>query len=251
MILTGATAIVTGGAVRIGREIGRTLAEQGVNVCLHYRHSQDEAEAAVKEFASLGVQASAVQADLEDCIEAAATVVADAAILAAGTEVGKPSILINSAAIFEPGSLLETSEQQWDRHQQINLKAPFFLSQAFARVLNGSRGQIINLVDWRAARPVPGHAAYTVSKAGLIALTQLLAQELGPAARVNAIAPGAILPAPGETEKAFRKKAKLNPLNTVGSPQSIAQAVLYLLQSDFVTGETLYVTGGQQLGART
>ncbi len=243
MILTGASAIVTGGAVRIGREIGRHLAQVGVNVCVHYGSSQGEADSAVAEFEAFGVRATSVSANFAEPVTAARQVVEHAT-----RELGPISILINSAAIFESGTLSDTDEQCWDRHMNINLKAPFFVTQAFQQQLNGQSGAVVNIVDWRGEKPVPGQVAYTISKAGLIAQTKLLAQELGPQIRVNGIAPGAILPAPGESEMDFQQKANLNPLQTTGSPSQIAEAALYLLLSEFVTGEILHVTGGQQLG---
>ncbi len=243
MILTGASAIVTGGAVRIGREIGRHLAQVGVNVCIHYGSSQEEANSAVEEFESLGVRATSVSANFSEPVTAARQVMEHA-----NCELGAISILINSAAIFEAGTLNDTGEVNWDRHLEINLKAPFFLTQAFMNQLEGQKGAVVNIVDWRGEKPVPGHAAYTISKAGLVAQTKLLAQELGPQVRVNGIAPGAILPAPGESESDFQKKSDLNPLQVTGSPTQIGEAVLYLLLSEFVTGEILHITGGQQLG---
>lgn len=243
MILAGTTAVVTGGAVRIGRAIGRSLAEQGVNICLHYGHSADAARTAVEEFRALGVQATAVQADLAQPLAAARHV-----FESAGRELGEVHILVNNAGIFEAGSLLTTDEENWDRHLTINLKAPFFLTQQFVQQLpRAGEGAVVNIVDWRGERPVPGHDAYTIAKTGLVAQTRLLAQELGPRVRVNAVAPGAILPPPGESQDAFSQRAELNLLEKTGFPDDITEAVLYLLRASFVTGEVLHVTGGQQL----
>jgi len=243
MILAGISAIVTGGAVRIGRSLGRQLAEQGVNLCVHYGKSQHEADDAVREFESLGVRAVAVSADLSQPATAARTIFEQA-----NASLGTIQILINSASIFEKGSLQQTDEAHWDRHLAINLKAPFFLTQAFSRQLpEGVEGSIVNIVDWRGERPLPGHAAYTISKAGLIAQTRLLAQELGPAIRVNAIAPGAILPPPGETQAAFEQRANRNPLRKTSSPEEIGRGMQYLLTAPFVTGEVLHITGGEEL----
>lgn len=242
MQLQGQTAIVTGGAIRIGRAIGRQLAYNGINVCVHYGSSEADAKAAVEEFKQLGVQASSVSADLSDPVSAAEVIMDHAQ-----SEFGEVTILVNSAAIFEPGSLATTSEADWDRHLNINLKAPLFLSQRFAAALGKNRGSIVNIVDWRGERPVPGQLSYTISKAGLLAQTKILAQELGPQVRVNSVAPGAILPAPGESQTDFELKSRLNPLAMVSNPDEIAKAVLYLLQTEFVTGEMIHVTGGQQL----
>lgn len=240
--LKGTSAIVTGGAVRIGRAICERLAKLGVNICVHYGSSHEAANQLVTSLQTCGVQATSISADLSEPFTAADTVFEHA-----NQSLGRISILVNSAAIFEKGSLLETDESNWDRHQNINLKAPFALAQKFAEQLNEDKGSILNIVDWRGERPVPGHLSYTVSKAGLITQTRLLAQELGPQIQVNGIAPGAILPAPGESESDFLSKGDLNPLRITGSPDDIADAAQYLLQSEFITGEIINVTAGQQL----
>lgn len=243
MVLAGASAIVTGGAVRIGRAIGLRLAQAGVHVCVHFGKSETEALAAVEEFRSCGVRATLISADLNDPF-----VAADRVFLHAAQELGRITILVNCAAIFESGTCQTTTGENWDRHLNINLKAPFAFTQSLVLQLDGSPGAVINLVDWRGSRPVPGHLAYTIAKAGLVAQTKLLAQELGPQVRVNGVAPGAILPAPGESQTDFENKSELNPLQATGCPEDLAEAVMYLLSARFVTGEIINVTGGQQLG---
>ncbi|WP_437184870.1 SDR family oxidoreductase [Planctomicrobium sp. SH668] len=244
MILAGCSAIVTGGAVRIGREIALALAQRGVNICLHYGTSATEAAETETKIRELGVQSVTVSADLTQPVQAARKI-----FETANNTLGEVQILINSAAIFEAGSLQSTDEENWNRHIAINLQSPFFLSQQLSgQMRSGKSGHIVNIVDWRGERPVPGHAAYTISKAGLIAQTKLLAQELGPNIRVNAIAPGPILPPPGESEHSFQDRAHKNPLRRTGNPQEICRAVMYLLESVFVTGEILHVTGGEELG---
>jgi len=244
MILAGGSVVVTGGAVRIGKAIALSLAEQGHPIGLHFGSSAAQAEETLREIRAQGVPAVSIQADLSQPVTAAAAIFEQA-----GQALGPIRILINSAAIFAPGTLLTTTEADWDHHLKINCKAPFFLTQQFVRQLpEGAVGCVINLLDWRAEVPVPGHAAYTVAKAGLLAQTRFLAQELGPRVRVNAIAPGAILPAPGDSSAAFQQLARKNPLQRVGSPAEIVRAVHYLLQAEFVTGEVLHVTGGEELG---
>jgi pteridine reductase len=236
------TAIVTGGAVRIGRAIARRLARAGMNVAVHYGHSRQAAEETVAELERLGVRAVAIQADLRQPVAAADTILQQAAAL------GPVRVLVNNAAIFEPGRLLDTDEDHWDRHLAINLKAPFFLTREFVRHLGPEQeGAVVNIADWRGTRPVPGHAAYTQSKAALVAQTQLLARELGPRVRVNGVAPGAILPAPGDSDAEFQARAQANPLHRSGNPDDIADAVLFLIQSPFITGEIIHVTGGEHL----
>src|SRR5262249_6965181 len=146
------------------------------------------------------------------------------------------------------GKLDSTDAANWDRHLDINLKAPAFLCREFAkRLAPGRPAHIVNMVDWRALRPGVGHLAYTVSKAGLVALTRILAQELAPHVQVTAIAPGPILPAPGMSDERFAALGRSIPLERTGQPDDIADALVYLLRSEFVTGEILQVTGGQHL----
>ncbi len=241
--LTDKVAVVTGAGVRIGRAIALGLAEAGADVCVHYGHSAKAADETANVVRALGRRASLVQADLSDAVASARRII-DHAV----TELGRVDILVNNAAVFEAVSLAELDEAVWDRHLAIDLKAACFLCREFALALEtGSRGHIVNIADWRAERPVPGHLPYTVAKAGLVALTKLLAVELAPQVQVNAVAPGAILPPPGEDERFLAERAKNIPLRCSGRTEDVVQAVVYLLQSDFVTGEVLHVTGGEQL----
>ena len=164
-------------------------------------------------------------------------------------EFGGLDVLINNASLFEEGLLLDTTEESWDRQFAVNLQAPFVLSQEFVRGLaDNSHGHIINICDWRGETHPPGHDAYTLSKAGLVALTHMLASELAPRIQVNGIHPGAILPPPNAHEDHDRRAKESIPLNRTGSPEDIVIGVLYLLQSSFVTGEILNITGGEHLG---
>lgn len=241
MQLRGQVAIVTGAAVRIGRALAEWLLRNDVRVVCHYGSSQNEAESLQNEFGSDRV--ALAQADFRDPADAA-QIIFDKTL----ATFGAPSILINSAAIFEAGKLLDSTDANWYDHLEINLSAPFFLSQLFAKNHPpGHRGHVLNIVDWRALRVCPGHLAYSVSKSGLVHLTQQLALELAPDVQVNAIAPGAILPPPGESSAEFQQRTQNIPLRRTGSPESIVAAAEYLLQSDFVTGEVLHVTGGEHL----
>ena len=159
-----------------------------------------------------------------------------------------PDILINNASVFEQGSLLETDEALWDRQLDVNLKAPFFLCREFARQFDNLKtADIINLCDWRGLKHPFGHDAYTLSKAGLVAMTTMLARELAPRIRVNGVAPGAILP-PTDGLLDFQRRAEeLIPLQQVGSPAEIVRGVIYLLEAEFVTGEMLQISGGENL----
>lgn len=243
MNLEGRTAIVTGAAVRIGRAIALGLADAGCNVAVHYGRSAEEADAVVSEIVGRGGRAVAVQADLLEPDSAAESIV-ERTVRA----LGPPSILVNSAAIFEEATLADLTSDHWDRHLTINLKAPTFLCREFARHVGaGDRGHIVNIVDQRVFHPPFGHLAYTVSKCGLAALTKLLAVELAPDVQVNAVAPGAILPGPGQDQSHLKRMAAGIPLRRTGDAGEIVNAVLYLLRSDFVTGEILAVAGGEQL----
>lgn len=228
--------------MRLGKAIALRLAAEGMNIALHYSASSEAAALTLSELTGLGVRADSVAADFQQSARAARSVLSFAR-----ERFESVDVLVNSAAIFEAASLLQTSEEQWDRHFNINLKAAFFLSQEFVRGRDPqASGAIVNIADWRGVTPVPGHAAYTLTKAALVAQTKLLAQELGPRIRVNAVAPGAILPAPGASGGQFAERAKYNPLQRTGHPDDVCDAVVFLLKSDFVTGEILHVTGGEQ-----
>lgn len=243
MELQGKRAIVTGGAVRLGRAIALALADAGVDIGLHHFHSRDAADQTCAEIRARGTRVVSIQADLTDAVKSAQHIVAETTAAFGGID-----ILINSAAVFEAETLQALTSDGWQRTLSINLQAPTFLCQEFSAQLSSDQpGQIVNIVDWRAARTDPGHLAYTLSKSGLIALTRNLAVGLAPQIQVNAVAPGAILPPPGEDERYLHNLAKNIPLQRAGSPADVTNAVLYLLRSDFVTGEVLYVAGGQEI----
>jgi NAD(P)-dependent dehydrogenase (short-subunit alcohol dehydrogenase family) len=239
--IKGRVALITGAGVRVGRAIALGLAQQGADVAVHYNSSSAAAEEVVAAIHGMGRQAIALPADLGDMNDVISL------IPRAADALGTVDVLINSASIFERGTLDSTTTENWSRHLDINLRAPFFLCQAFARQLPaGHRGHIINVADWRVARPGTQYMAYTLSKSALVTLTQSLALGLAPSIQVNALAPGAILPPP-EDDGYFERLAERLPLKHTGKPQDIVDAVLYLLRSDFVTGEVLHITGGEHL----
>lgn len=243
MDLAGKNAIVTGAGVRLGRAMAMALADAGANIAVHYNRSEGPAKEVAGLISEAGRQAVLVQGDLSDPVTSSAAIVD-----AAAQQLGPIDILINSAAIFEQSDLLSTTEDVWDRHHTINLKAPFFMAQAFVKQLADQQaGHIINIVDWRGTRPPGDYVAYTPTKAGLVGMTKNLAQGLAPHVQVNAIAPGAILPGPMETEAHFESRRSDIPLKRTGAPEFIADAMLYLLKSSFVTGEVVHVTGGEGL----
>ncbi len=242
MKIEGKVAIVTGGAVRLGKALALALAEQGARLAIHYGSSAGPAQETVGQIRAMGGDALAIHADLSRPGQVGAI------LNSAATHFGQVDILVNSAAIFEPGNWNDTTEENWDRHFAINLKSPFFLSQAFASHVGRERaGHIVNIADWRGASPGTDHVAYTLTKAALIAMTKSLAQALAPNIQVNAIAPGLILPPPGEDQTYLKRQAREIPAQRAGSPEEIAQALIFLVRSDFVTGDLIFVTGGQHL----
>jgi pteridine reductase len=239
--LQGRVALVTGAAKRLGRALALRLAEEGADIAIHYGKSATEAQELVTEIEKLGRRAAAFSAELTD-VAAIQKLVADVV-----THFSRLDILINTAANFLETKFGHTSEQTWDASLDTNLKAPFFCSQAAAPHLTKSgHGVIINFADiggilgWREFLP------HSLSKAGIILMTRILAKELAPGVRVNAIAPGTItMPGdPPEWQADFIRRA---PLRRTGRPDEIADAVLYLLTAEFLTGHTLVLDGGRTL----
>lgn len=237
--LRSKTALVTGASRRIGRELCLALAEEGVNLVVHHRSMGDEAQKLAAELAERGVKTWLVQADFEEpqeCQSLIERVIAEA---------GSLDILINSASIFPAGTLNEMTLDDLNRTIQVNAWVPFLLSRDFARL--AGRGKIINLLDTRIEGYDWKHAAYILSKQALALLTRMTAVEFAPAVTVNAVAPGLILPPPGKDQDYLNELAKTVPLRHHGSPRDIADAAIYLLKSDFVTGQVIYVDGGRHL----
>lgn len=242
MELSGKVALVTGGAARIGRALALALAERGVSIAVHYGSHHDEALETTSAIQKMGVDAASFQADLRSA-EAASKLIESVA-----ARFGQIDILINSAALFTPGSVFDTTEENWDTLFAVNLKSPFFLASAFAKLAGKTQpGLIVNIADWRAFRPGPDYLAYTITKAGIITMTQSLALALAPNIRVNAIAPGAILPPPGRDASYLENLANRLPLKRQGSPAEVVKGLIYLAEADFVTGEVLFIDGGEHL----
>lgn len=238
--LRGKVALVTGAGKRLGRAVALRLASEGASVAVHYRKSAAEAEEVVAAIKSAGGRAAAFPAELTSVEEI------QRMVQAAANEMGRLDLLVNSAANFLPSSIVSTTEAVWDAALDTNLKAPFFCAQAAAPWLKRSKGVIINFADTGGILGWPGYTAHSVSKAGVIMLTRVLAKALAPDVRVNAIAPGTITmqgDAP-ELEADFIRQA---PLKRSGTPADIEDAVLYLAQAAFVTGHVLVVDGGRTL----
>lgn len=233
-------AVVTGAAHRIGRAIALTLARRGCAVGLHYHHSQAAAEETAAQLRAIGAPVTLLQADL----------LAPAQIEAMFAQVAAIShplrVLVNSAALMAGGNLREMPVAEWDDTLNLNLRAPWLCAQHAARLM-APGGLIVNIGDAGAAKVWTRYPAYAVSKAGLETLTRLLAKTLAPQIRVNAVAPGLILPAAGTPEEEWQRLLRRLPLGAAGSPEQVAQAVAFFLENDYITGQVLAVDGGYQL----
>lgn len=243
--LTDKVALITGAAHRIGATIARTLHAEGMNIALHYRNSRSAAEVLHIELNRLRSNSVIlIQADL---LEVGAL---PGLVQAAEAAWGRLDVLVNNASTFYPTAIGSITEHHWDDLVGSNLKAPLFLSQAAAPALAKRHGCIVNIIDIHAQRPMKGFPVYSVAKAGLAMLTMSLARELGPAIRVNGVAPGAILWP--EHELAEENRAEIidrTALKRQGEPADIARAVRYLVRdADYVSGQILNVDGGRSLG---
>ncbi|HUF49551.1 MAG TPA: SDR family oxidoreductase [Longimicrobiales bacterium] len=238
MEITGTTALVTGGARRVGRVISLALAEAGADVVVNYNASGAAAAQTVADIGGLGRRALAVQADVSRADDL------DRLIAETTAAFGRLDIVVNSASLFERSPVLDITEAEWDRVLGVNLKAPFLLSQRAAPLLRRRGGVIINILDLSAFQPWPSFAHHAVSKAGLLHLTRVLARALAPEIRVNAIAPGTVLPPEAQ---AGEDGSERRVLRREGEPADVTDALLYLIRSDFVTGEILVVDGGRML----
>jgi len=226
MNLSGKRALVTGGALRIGRAIVKALQAEGVEVVVHYCHSEIEAHA---------LSPNTVQADLEKPEEYASLI----------ERAGELDILINNASIFTKDSLAMSSPEKSLREFQINLFAPMELTRAFARQTGA--GAVVNLLDRRIQCHDTSCVPYSLSKKGLAEMTKIAALEYAPNVRVNGVAPGPVLPPPGSSAGSARELAGNIPLDELPTPEQIADAVLFLLRAESVTGQIIYVDGGQHL----
>lgn len=236
-------ALVTGAARRIGAAIARDLAAAGWAVAVHYARSQADAEAVVGEIVAAGGSAAAVQADLAQEREV------EGLVEQASAALGPVHCLINNASIFERDEAMTATRESWDRHMQVNLRAPLVLAQTLVRQLGeGDCGSIINILDQRVWNLTPHFTSYTVSKVGLWTLTQTLAMALAPQVRVNAVGPGPTLPSARQSSEHFARQWGNVPLAHPVAPEEIAAAVRFLLDAPSVTGQMIAVDAGQHLG---
>ena len=235
------TALITGGAARIGAQIVRTLHENDYKVIIHCHQSEEIAQTLCRELNSKrNSSAQVVVADLGD----------NEAIKTLTQTIKSLDLLVNNASVFYPTSTENSTIEDWDKIININLRAPFFITTELSKVLAVSEGSIVNIIDIHSDRPLKNHSIYNISKAGLKMLTKTLAKELAPNIRVNGISPGSILWPQDLAELSEEKKLNMLDriaLNRQGSTEDIAEAVLFLADAKYITGEVINIDGGRSL----
>lgn len=241
----GKVAFVTASARRIGKAITLALAQAGANVVVNYRTSAEEAEATAAEARSQGVEALTVQFDMSDYRGAVAV------IEHITKELGSIDILVNNASLYKQAPFPTKDFTIWHDTIDVIVHTPFYCANAVAPfMLEKGEGIIINIVDLSAWEAWPDYAAHSVAKAALLGLTRQLALELAPAVRVNAIAPGPVLPPLHFTEEMVARTADKTLLNRWGTPENVVETVLFLIKNDYITGEYITVDGGERYGHR-
>ena len=235
------TALISGGATRIGAQIVRTLHENGYKVIIHCHHSEEIAQALCHELNSKrNNSAQVVVADLGD----------NKAIKKLTQTIKSLDLLVNNASVFYPTSTENSTIEDWDKIINVNLRAPFFLATGLSKALAESQGSIVNIIDIHSERPLKKFSIYNISKAGLKMLTKTLAKELAPNIRVNGISPGSILWPQDDSQLSDKEKMIMLDriaLKRLGSPNDIAEAVLFLANSKYITGEVINIDGGRSL----
>jgi NAD(P)-dependent dehydrogenase (short-subunit alcohol dehydrogenase family) len=241
MRIEGKTALITGGAHRVGKAITMTLAQAGANVVVNYYSSDAAAQETVREAQALGVGAIAVQADVGDLEQVRALVAA------AAERFGAVDILVNSASIWQKTPLPMGDFAGWHRVLGVLLDGSMYLADAVAPLMQArGEGAMVNIVDLSAWKPFAGYVAHSVGKAGLLALTRQLALELAPAVNVNAVAPGPVLPPPDYSPKQIERVGGRTLKGRWGAAQDVADAVRFLVEADYITGEVIVVDGGER-----
>ena len=245
MMLAGKSVLITGAARRIGAQVARTLHENGANLILHYRHSAQTADTLAEQLNNIrNGSVKTLQADLNEYD--AISRLAENSIKA----FGQLDVLINNASSFYPTPVGSITAQHWDDLMGSNCRAPLFLSQACRQSLELTKGVIINMLDIYASAPLQHHSLYCAAKAASQMLVKSLALELAPEIRVNGIAPGAIMwPENDSDSDSQRAMLQQIPLQRCGGPESIAKAVLFIIDNDYLSGETIRVDGGRLLNS--
>ena len=241
MELHGRVALVTGAGHRVGRAIALALGARGMRVAVHYNAAADGARETVEQIQSAGAEAQAIAADLTRA-EAANTLVS-----AVSEKFGALDVLVNSAAVMVRTPFGEVTPKQWDDIMALNLRAPFFLAQAAAPLLRAARGVIVNIADLAAFETWPGYLPHGISKSGVVHLTRSLARVMAPEVRVAGIAPGTVLLPENWDEASAAHLQATTPLERSGSPADVTSTVLFILDSDYLTGETIIVDGGRHV----
>jgi len=243
MNLHGSTALVTGGSRRVGKAIAQALAREGARVAITYNTSSDQAQATVAEIERSGGQAIALPCDQRDLTAI------DRLFDQLRHDFKRLDFLVNSAAIMERQPVLDITPDDWARVMDTNLRGPFFMAQAAAKWMmeTGQRGNIVNIADMSALQPWPSYLTHTLSKSGIVALTKTLALALAPTIRVNAIAPGTVLKPEEWADERWEKMIAALPVQHGGSAQDVAEAVLFCVRSEFMTGQLIVLDGGRSL----
>jgi pteridine reductase len=239
--IDGRVALVTGAGTRVGRVIALKLGKAGMRVAVHYARSEKGAREVADEIIAAGGDARTLPGDLTDPATAPRLVEHSAKIF------GGLDVLVNSAAVMLRTPVGEVLVEDWDAMFALNLRAPFFLCQAAARVMAARGGVIVNIADLAAFETWKSYVPHAITKAGIVQMTRGLAHALAPKIRVNAVAPGAVLLPDGWTQEQANKLISTTPLGRIGTPEDVAEAVMYLICADFVTGETIVVDGGRHV----
>ncbi len=240
MPLRGKTALITGGAKRIGRSCALRLAREGASILIHYNTSESEAEELAESIRLAGGKAWTISQDLSEKGGAES-------LIDRGLEItGGLDYLINSASIFPESSYGDVTQSDFEENLQINALSPFFLTRTFASKSKNAEC-VVNFLDTRIVDYDKQHLAYHLSKKMLFSLTRILSQELAPKLRVNAVAPGLVIPPPGKTEEYLKERIHTNPLQRIGTLTQVSESMLFLITNTFITGQVIFVDGGRHL----
>ena len=241
MKLEGRVALVTGAGRRVGQAIAIALGERGMRVAVHYHGSIDGANETVAKVTAAGGSGQPFVADLARS-DAPAALVEQVV-----KHFGSLDVLVNSAAVMMRTPFGEVTAEQWDSMMALNLRAPFFVAQAAARHLRAASGVIVNIADLAAFESWPAYIPHGISKSGIVHMTRSLARVLAPEVRVNAVAPGTVLLPENWSTQADERLRQTTPLARTGSPTDVSSTVIFLLESDYITGETIIVDGGRHI----